>query len=55
MDWEVTIQNLIDGITALENNHRSQAPQTSDIQSAINVVDAKINAAVTDIEDYKNV
>ena len=52
MDSELTTQNLIDRTTALENNNRSQAQRTSDIQGAINVVDAKVNTVVTDIEDY---
>ena len=53
MDWKLTTKNLIDRIAALENNNRSQAKRTSDIQGAINVVDAKVNTVVTDIEDYK--
>ena len=53
MDWEFKIQNLIDRITALENNNRSQAQRTSDIQGAINAVDTKVSTAVTNLQDYK--
>ena len=52
IDWEPTIQNLIDRITAIENNNRSQAQRASDIQGAINVVDAKVNTVFTDTDDY---
>ena len=53
MDWEFTINNLIGRIPALENPKRSHAQRTSDIQGAIDMVDAKITTAVTDIDDYK--
>ena len=50
MDWELTINNLIDRIQALENQNRSHAQRTSDIQGAINIVDAKVTTVVTDID-----
>ena len=53
MDWEFTINNLIDRIQALENQNRSHAQRTADIQGAINMVDAKVTTAVTDVDEYK--
>ena len=53
MDWELTIDNLIARIQALENQNRSHAQRTADIQGAINMVDAKITTAVEDIGEYK--
>ena len=53
MDWELTIKNLIDSIQALENQNRSHAQRTSDIQGVMNMADAKVTTAVKDIVDYK--
>ena len=53
MDWEFTINILIDSIQALENQNRSHVQRTSDIQGAINIVDAKVTTVVTDVDDYK--
>ena len=53
MDWEFTINSLIDRIQALENQKRSHAQRTADIQGAINMVDAKVTTVDTDIDEYK--
>ena len=53
MDWKFTINNIIDRIQALENQHRSQVQRTADIQGAINMVDAKVTTVLTDIDDYE--
>ena len=53
MDWEFTIDNITNRLTTLENQNRSHAQRTADIQGAINMVDAKIVTAVEDIGEYK--
>ena len=53
MDWELTTNHLIDRITALENNNRSQAQRFSDIQGAINIFDVKVTTVITDIGGCK--
>ena len=49
LDWEFTIDNITDRLNALENQNRSHAQRTADIQGAINMVDAKIVTANEDI------
>ena len=53
MDWEFTVNNLIDHIQALEKQNRSHAQRAADIQGAINMVDAKVMTAVADTDEYK--
>ena len=53
LDWEFTIDNITDRLNTLETQNRSHAQRTADIQGAINMVDAKIVAAVEDIGEYK--
>ena len=51
--WDLPTQKLIDRIQASENQTYSHGRDTSDIQGAINVVDAKITTTNTGVEEYK--